>query len=360
MRRYSDAPFNNEDMQRLPYGGGVQQPQVYQIQQERRKYRKLADKPFSIVSASKYILMLSLMLYWLPLVGQMIAGFVGGRRAGSPWRAICAALLPVAVLFLISQALQYGIIPIRIQEAGVLLYGAVKAALDRLPVASVYVNFATSYISSFVNELSAAASFKAGNYLLTIAFAYIGGIISAQTKRELEYVSRYGAPTTNILVSPNNASAPQVAPVMERPGAFARMLKSAFTPQRPKARNFASFVPLKPVVYGRGGRAEGSTVASPVPEHFRSEEDAYVTRPKPNTTFIPPSPPPVVVRHGNTAQQERARRFVERALGKDYLADAQKQYKTYMVGNSYLARKAAAAIQENEHGEARKNDWELL
>lgn len=48
---------------------------------------------------------LSILLFWLPLIGPLIAGFVGGRKAGSVGNAILAALLPgivfgVALFFL--------------------------------------------------------------------------------------------------------------------------------------------------------------------------------------------------------------------------------------------------------------------
>lgn len=37
---------------------------------------------------------LSLLLFWLPVIGPLIAGFVGGRKAGGVGNAILAVLLP--------------------------------------------------------------------------------------------------------------------------------------------------------------------------------------------------------------------------------------------------------------------------
>ncbi|HPP45635.1 MAG TPA: hypothetical protein PK446_07570, partial [Methanomassiliicoccaceae archaeon] len=37
---------------------------------------------YSFWSAMKYTFALSLLLWWLPVFGQMVAGYVGGRRAG--------------------------------------------------------------------------------------------------------------------------------------------------------------------------------------------------------------------------------------------------------------------------------------
>jgi hypothetical protein len=41
-----------------------------------------------------WMLVLSVLLFWLPVVGPLIAGFVGGRRSGGVGNAILAALLP--------------------------------------------------------------------------------------------------------------------------------------------------------------------------------------------------------------------------------------------------------------------------
>jgi hypothetical protein len=41
-----------------------------------------------------WMLVLSILLFWLPVVGPLIAGFVGGRRSGGVGNAILAALLP--------------------------------------------------------------------------------------------------------------------------------------------------------------------------------------------------------------------------------------------------------------------------
>ena len=44
---------------------------------------------------------LSILLFWLPGVGPLIAGFVGGRKAGGLSNAILAAILP-GLLFAIA------------------------------------------------------------------------------------------------------------------------------------------------------------------------------------------------------------------------------------------------------------------
>ncbi|MGQ0764967.1 MAG: hypothetical protein ACT4OZ_04790 [Gemmatimonadota bacterium] len=56
-------------------------------------------KPAGSISAGiTWMIMLSVFLFWLPVVGPAVAGFVGGKRAGSVGGAIAAVFLP-AILF---------------------------------------------------------------------------------------------------------------------------------------------------------------------------------------------------------------------------------------------------------------------
>ena len=42
--------------------------------------------------------LLCTLLFWLPLLGPLIAGFVGGRMAVNPGRAVLASLIPSLIL----------------------------------------------------------------------------------------------------------------------------------------------------------------------------------------------------------------------------------------------------------------------
>lgn len=52
---------------------------------------------------------LSILLFWLPIIGPFTAGFVGGRKAGTVGDAILAVLLPgvvfAVILFVLGTAL---------------------------------------------------------------------------------------------------------------------------------------------------------------------------------------------------------------------------------------------------------------
>jgi hypothetical protein len=56
------------------------------------------QKRGSILAGLFWMLIISILLFWLPSVGPLIAGIVGGKKAGGVGNAIIAALLPAIVL----------------------------------------------------------------------------------------------------------------------------------------------------------------------------------------------------------------------------------------------------------------------
>src|SRR6266404_1025992 len=105
----------------------------------------MAEKPGSVGAAMLWMLIISTLLFWLPVIGPLIAGFVGGRKAGDVGSAVLAVFLPGiligALLFFFPTALTglpligmvagAGGLILGLAHAGPLLLGAiVGAALD--------------------------------------------------------------------------------------------------------------------------------------------------------------------------------------------------------------------------------------
>ncbi len=59
------------------------------------------NKQGSIVGGIVWMLLVSILLFWLPILGVLIAGIVGGKKAGSVGSAIIAALLPLIITSII-------------------------------------------------------------------------------------------------------------------------------------------------------------------------------------------------------------------------------------------------------------------
>lgn len=56
------------------------------------------DNQGSVVAGMMWMLFISLLLCWLPFIGPLIGGFIGGRRAGGVGNALLAVFLPALVL----------------------------------------------------------------------------------------------------------------------------------------------------------------------------------------------------------------------------------------------------------------------
>ncbi len=92
----------------------------------------------SIPQAMAWMLGLSVALFWLPIFGGLIAGYVGGRKAGGLGPAVVAVFLPGIALGLISffLAALLGWIPIIGQLIGFIagLGGFVLSFMNVVPL----------------------------------------------------------------------------------------------------------------------------------------------------------------------------------------------------------------------------------
>jgi len=177
---------------------------------------------YSFWSAVKYTFTLSLLLWWLPIFGQMIAGYVGGRRAGAPWKGMLAALVPVAFIFIISTLVKASIIPTVIFGIDLSPDAIVAAITAHVPVLQPYVDFVNMYLTNFFTSLSSTANLGFDSYVTTVAFAYIGGVLSQQNRREMELLSRMsrGNNTTVVLEGNTFTTDRQEEPARKRSRGF--------------------------------------------------------------------------------------------------------------------------------------------
>ncbi len=169
----------------------------YEQDHEGKKF-KSSKVVYSFWSASKYVLILSLMLWWLPMFGQMIAGYVGGRRAGSPWKGVVAAIVPVVALYGIMAGFSTGFFPTHVGSVAIAPAAIATVLTHDIPLLSPYLHFTSEYVGSFVDALAGASPYGINTYVLTVAFAYIGGVLAEQNRREIEYTS--GSVTSNTMV----------------------------------------------------------------------------------------------------------------------------------------------------------------
>lgn len=57
-----------------------------------------SEQKGSVLAGFFWMIVISILLFWVPTVGPLIAGIVGGKKAGGVGNAILAALLPAILL----------------------------------------------------------------------------------------------------------------------------------------------------------------------------------------------------------------------------------------------------------------------
>jgi len=186
-------------------------PGVYRIEVDNEAGRFHGDgQPFSFWSSSRVILILSFLLWWIQPAGPIIAGYVGGRRAGSPIKGVIAALLPVFAIYIANLTYAHNFAARQIDFVASLPMVVSDAAASILPFLVPYKEFMVSYMRGFVEALTTTFGMGTNGYLMVVIFAYIGGLIAEQTRRELSSRSGSGSSFGVSLVQPLLGARPYV------------------------------------------------------------------------------------------------------------------------------------------------------
>src|SRR5712691_6536561 len=186
-------------------------PGVYRIEVDNEVGRFHSDgAPFSFWSSSRVILILSFLLWWIQPAGPMIAGYVGGRRAGSPIKGVIAALMPIFAIYIANVSYAHSFAAHQIDFVASLPMVVSDGAASILPFLAPYKDFMIAYMRGFVEALTSTFGMGTNGYLMVVIFAYIGGLIAEQTRRELLSRSGSGASLGINLVQPILGARPYV------------------------------------------------------------------------------------------------------------------------------------------------------
>ena len=135
---------------------------------------------YGIVRGMTWTVILSALLFWLPVLGPATAGYVGGRKAGGPLRGIIAVAIPALVMAIVLAAIAEGI---GLVPSG-LLSGTdidLEGAAD-LPVRAVPI------LGSLQQSMGVWVSSPPDIFFIMAAFAIVGGALSSLRSREEETV----------------------------------------------------------------------------------------------------------------------------------------------------------------------------
>ncbi|MDO9538245.1 MAG: hypothetical protein Q7J68_07995 [Thermoplasmata archaeon] len=170
-------------------------------------------KIYSFWSGVWYTSILSILLFWIPPFGQMIAGYVGGRKAGNPRLGMLAALAPMTIIFLLFFLRYAGQFVTEIDWFLDLPGSGAEFMSTNLPIFGPVIGFMANYVETFVSAMW-SHEFFIYPYVLTVIFGYVGGILSLQHRRELEAEGK-DHPFMPIAFLPAQSMGSPIQPILE-------------------------------------------------------------------------------------------------------------------------------------------------
>lgn len=142
--------------------------------EEKRIFKR---REHNILAGIGYVFIFSCLLWWLPLFGQMIAGYIGGRKAGSPIKGVMVAVIPVFILFLIFVGMDQGYLP---------FLGAVVGIPSTIMTGvQSFSPSAASYLSGIYVSLKSLVGLNSNGFFIIVVFGLIGGMMADMNKKEI-------------------------------------------------------------------------------------------------------------------------------------------------------------------------------
>ena len=135
---------------------------------------------YGIVRGMTWTVILSATLFWLPVAGPAIAGYVGGRKAGGPLRGIIAALIPAMVMFVLLAAASENMDMVRTGMVSGVSFD--PEALADLPAQTIPL------VAGIQQSIDSWAATPPDVMFIMIVFAIVGGALSSLRRREEETV----------------------------------------------------------------------------------------------------------------------------------------------------------------------------
>ncbi len=135
--------------------------------------------PYSVTAAISYAIILLLTLWWLPIVGPIIIGYITGRKSGGPVKGVVAMSVPIFLYFSFIFAVAQGWINIP-RVFSTEFIGTLISTFGSLPVfsflsyADATLNLAMHVGTYFQHYLYYAPP----SFFIMLSFAFIGGAVS--------------------------------------------------------------------------------------------------------------------------------------------------------------------------------------
>ncbi len=153
------------------------------LRQSMKKVLDVDNEVYSTRMAFVFGIGLSAFLWWIPLLGPAVAGYICGRKTGSMMKGLMCSLLAGVLLLII----------VKLMSAAVLGHGGYPGIPADMAAGSLsgVVGSAANYLQTY---------FVAGTQYLDytglgviIVFGAVGGIMARQSRKETAYLLNLGA-----------------------------------------------------------------------------------------------------------------------------------------------------------------------
>lgn len=172
---YEDATTNGL------LGSGVYTLNRHDSDEEQKMFKR---KERTIFSGVWYVFILSCLLWWLPPFGQMIAGYLGGRKAGTPIRGVIVTVIPALIILMILIGWDIGLFPFLGAFVGFpnTVYHGLYAISPN----------AASFLLGIYNSLMPVFGLEGSGFVVIVTFGLIGGMMADMNKKEILYATGGG------------------------------------------------------------------------------------------------------------------------------------------------------------------------
>jgi hypothetical protein len=217
-----------------------------------------------------YGMILMISLYWLPLFGPMIAGYVAGRRAGSPTKGTIAGALIVATFYILQRPSSLSALPFDLVSARDALFSSISYHASWMIPA---ISFIKSYTAPTITVLSGQLTYTPQTYTILLVFAYIGGTLAKQRREEIRLMAMSRI-ASHLPVYPVTMPSPHhsAIPVAGNGVRFEDMERASYVPDREIKRIYDEEYEPEPVKRkSRGKRPKKEELArSLVKDHRKN------------------------------------------------------------------------------------------
>lgn len=152
-----------------------------------RKNKKKASLNYSQSKGILYALIFSVLLWWIPIAGPGIAGYLAGRKSGSIGKSLMSALVADAIITFAMVTLA----PFTSGSLGA-MSSYLRSGIVTVSGSSIFVvsNFATDLNTYYGFIKTIAVVLPSAIMTLTI-FSYVGGFVSSMKLAEENYNYSY-------------------------------------------------------------------------------------------------------------------------------------------------------------------------